>query len=178
MTRPTDTPEEDARIVELYVEHGHGIFPVAGMVGRSPDFVRKRLIANGVPRRKPGEYESWLTLDYELLEKTAKLYARGFSSPQIARAMGCAETTVRYRLKRFGVERRTLSEAQMIRGQRRFKVDAEEVVRMYVEDKMSIREIARTRGVTRWAIKQQLRRRGVRFRSLSEAGRLAYNRGR
>lgn len=115
----TATLTEDQQIFELY-DQGYGVQRIGERIGRSGEFVWRRLKAMGVKLRKPGGgHSGHFRIPHDVMDRTITLYRAGCSLAEVARETGVAPDTVKFRLRQFGVERRSLSEAQRLAHQKR-----------------------------------------------------------
>ena len=116
-------------------------------------------------------------------EDIAKLYfEQKLSSTQIAPLVGMSQSGVSYYLRSHGFVPRTRGEATKIAiriyGRQNKNIDRQQVVKMYVEDKMTAADIGKKVGLTAGAIYSILKVRGVKTRSFKEAHYTKYPLGR
>ena len=122
--------ETQARMVRMYVHEGGTLRSVAEATFWSQTQVRRVLLANGVQLRARGAASLMARgrqiSNDEVLRRTS-LYARGLSLQEVANVCGVTLTAVHNTLKREGVPRRTLDDAQRLayeRGRRVPAIDA------------------------------------------------------
>lgn len=107
-------------------------------------------------------------------KKLKELYRhRKMSSPEIARIYRCVQSTVRQRLREYGIRIRTKSEANRVRYN--INISKKELKNLYLHRKLSSPEIAKIYHCSPNAIRDLLRKFRIKVRTKSEAIRLRYN---
>lgn len=155
-TRPLD----DEEVIRLYTVERRYMAEIAQALGVSVGAVRRRLLARGVPLRTRSE-NLRMPLDED---EIVRLYVQEHkSTTEIGRLLGVDRSVILNRLVRLGVERRTSGEAH------RLSLDDSEIVRLYVDERMSTVEIAHRLGTNDVTILKRLRACGVERRSRSES---------
>ena len=99
------------------------------------------------------------------------------SSTEIAKKLGLKRHIVISRLRFAGVTMRTQKESIIVRDIRT-NIPRNEMVSMYVDKKMSMRQIGDEVGLTIGAVQSILRSRKVKFRSVKEGYNLRFPEGR
>lgn len=103
-----------------------------------------------------------------------KLYLeKKMSSPEIARIYKCNHTTIRSRLREYGIQVRTQLEARRIRS--KINISKKELKKLYSEQKRSSPAIAKIHFCSPEYIRHLLRKYGIKIRTKSEAIRLLCN---
>jgi len=101
-------------------------------------------------------------------EELRKLYEdEKLSLSQIADRFGVADETIFYKFKKLGIARRGKSESIRIRflSKRKYQGSLEDLKKMYLEEKLSCRQIAEKLGIGRGAINYALRDSGIKMRT-------------
>jgi transposase len=131
----------------LYVEQGRTVAQVAEVLGIGRGTAHNWLRAAGVELRPSPSKRRDDVSDDELRE----LYVtERLSAPDIAGRIGCGTTTVYHRLEELGIPRRSYSPAQV-------RPDRSELNRLYIEEGLSLRQIAAKFDVTAPAVAGWLR---------------------
>lgn len=100
-------------------------------------------------------------------------YTQKKSAFEIAEIFGCDPTVVYSHMKKSGMQRRPYSEAQKIRYARNgLHLDLAEIVRLYFEEQLTLREVAERLGVCRDTVRKRLLAAGYKLRKRGEARRL------
>ena len=98
---------------------------------------------------------------------------------EVASQLGVGYDVVASRCKKFGWSRAP-SESYRLRAKRRpwfrVQIDDQRARRLYEEGGLSVPEIARVMGCSKQVVRGHLGKFGVKFRCVSEANRLAYQR--
>jgi DNA-binding CsgD family transcriptional regulator/transposase-like protein len=148
------TPE---LLEELYIEQGLTTAEVAERVGGSPARVLAGVRRAGIPTRAPGTPSGrrLIRLTPELLHQ---LYVvEGLSAAQVAERVGGDGKRVWAALVRAGIPRRPRA-----RPPRTLNASREELVVAYVEERVSIDELADRYGVPPFQVRLKLRAEGIR----------------
>ena len=110
-------PVDRAWLVQKYINEGLGTYQIAKLVNRNPKQVFHWLKGYGIPIRqrtwsidadksKPYQQEDWLRNAY---------VTQGKSTGDIASEFGVTEENILFFLRRYGIDRRTVSEARAIK---------------------------------------------------------------
>jgi intein-encoded DNA endonuclease-like protein len=100
-----------------------------------------------------------------------KLYLhKKLSSSQIAKIYNCTPCCVRYKLRKFKIPIRSLSDAMIV--DRGINISKKELKKLYLEDKLSTIKIARFYRCNDETIRQRLQKFGIPVRSKFEANRI------
>jgi DNA-directed RNA polymerase specialized sigma24 family protein len=111
--------DQQDRIIELY-KLGFSIRQVANRTHVSMSCVVNYLNQNNIKRRPPGGWAlNAKRLPYDEVAKTVLLYKHGWSTNEIAKALGIAHSTVRFRLQKAGVPLRPRAESCKLRWERK-----------------------------------------------------------
>lgn len=105
-------------------------------------------------------------------EKIIELYKEGKSTTEIAKIVGITHRTVIKHLSHCGVDRRTLSQSHFIKNNKQFPEelkDFQTVYDLYVERRLSKKDIAEQFDVSPNVVNRALKELGIQKRSLSEA---------
>jgi len=101
-------------------------------------------------------------------DRLKELYEeRGLSQAQIAELYGCDPTTISNKMHAYGIPSRTLSAAAIL--QRGVNIPRGELEDSYEKQSLSIREIARLYGYADGTVRNQMRKYGIKGRSMSKA---------
>lgn len=100
------------------------------------------------------------------VKRALEMYDHGLKTSQIGRVLGCHPTSILYHLKRSGyklprtawLKQRATLEAEQALSDEQIAVRDREMVRMYMEERMSFREIGRRIGKTHNNVGRILRR--------------------
>lgn len=128
---------------------------IARMAGCSYAAVRRALLSQGIDIRRSGSAPISELRDKEWLKKRIDA---GDSAGDIARALGCAEATVRTALQSAGSRPALVRWRSPALDDRSFLEDA------YVRDGRSVRSIAQEVSCTKDAVLQSLRKHGIPIR--------------
>jgi intein-encoded DNA endonuclease-like protein len=107
-------------------------------------------------------------IDKVSARKSRELYwQRKMSSPEIAKIYHCHQTTIRRRLKRYGIRIRTKSEARINYGG--VKIAKEQLKKLYLDKKMTAFEISKKFHCCQRTVLNKLLEYGIPIRTISEA---------
>ena len=95
------------------------------------------------------------------------------SSRQIAKIYQCYQGTIWWKLKKYGIKRRTNSEARKLVF--KINIPKEELEKLYSKRKLSSPEIAKVYHCVPGTVRRILRKYGIKVRTKTEAKRLFYN---
>lgn len=177
---------DDEELAAMYRE-GLSANKIAHQAGCSVATVLVRLQAGGVARRSSSEA---MLLDRGVQisdEQLRELYVKKrLSAGDIAQQVECTSTTIYRHLKRAGIPRRSTSEAQAlawVHGKctpklRTIPLTDKQLRAMYIDEQMSISDIARRVGCSLTTISQRLSAAGIPARALNQALRLAVLQGK
>lgn len=139
-------PETEVQVIELYRDLEYTVYEVADRTGVCRDTVSAILKRNRVKVRDRSEAQAGRlkTLTHEDLKKTEFLYDNlALSSSEAGAALGISESSVRMRLKRSGVSRRSKSEAvTLLRAKQRGETRADVGRRRYAEREIVVSGVA------------------------------------
>jgi intein-encoded DNA endonuclease-like protein len=100
-----------------------------------------------------------------------KLYLhKGLSSSQIAKIYNCTPCCIRYKLRKFKIPIRSVSEAMMV--DRGINISQEELRKLYLKKKLSTYKIAKLYRCNEETIRERLHKFGIPIRPRSEANRI------
>lgn len=170
------TPEELERIREMYVEMGISTTDIAAELGRTTEFVWRHLKEMGV--KLDGKSRPRPRLPYDVLERTAELYRSGMTMAEVGRETGVSTSTVWYRLRQFGQERRTSAETVSSRPRPRTRHDLHEmvvVVRLY-RSGLSLAQVSAETGMPPSKVRRRLLWAGERRRTWRQARQIVLER--
>ena len=166
------------KIIELYIETDRSIVDVADEIGVGPNTLRRSIKYHGLETKSRGRTDS----DYTTEELAELYFEEGKSCYEVAEIADMSHGGVARRLKRNGYELRNRGEATSMAdrtyGNEKEGIDTDEIIDMYVNNKMSMVEIAEEVGLTRGAVGSRLYQAGVETRSESEALEIKYPDGR
>ena len=89
------------------------------------------------------------------------------SSPEVAKIYRCNQTTIRRRLKKYGIKIRNMSEAMKI--YKRVEISKEELRKLYLKEKVTTSEIAKNFNCCQRTILNKLLEYHIPIRTISEA---------
>lgn len=150
-------PEDELK--RLYLEEKLDATKIAKHFGVSTNVITSRLRKLGVKIRGSANKSPLKGKEGEVVA----LYKRGVPSTEIAKKYGVNTTTIFTLLQREGVE---------IRDSHTYHkktVDEKLVVRLYVDDMLSLSQVAEKVGISRMSVSNILDRNGISRRSKSEA---------
>lgn len=148
----TPRPPEPATLRRLYTDEGLTVAAVAARLGVAHGTAHKWLIAAGVPMRPPLATTRTDIDD----EDIRRLYtSEGQTAAEIAAHLGCPTTTVYNRLQRLGVPRRPALPRQ------RARPTDDELRRLYEDEGLSLRQLARRFSVSAQAVRNWLVAAGI-----------------
>ena len=176
----------DDELAAMYRE-GLSANKIARHVGCSVATVLARLQVTGISRRSSSE-AMFLDRGVNISDQQLReLYVKKrLSAADIARKFGCTDTTIYRRLDAAGIPRRSTSEAQAlawVHGKctpkpRTIPLTDKQLREMYIDEQMSISDIARRVGCSPMTVSQRLRAAGIPTRALSQALRLTVLQGK
>lgn len=159
----------------LYEVQSMSLREVAMATGRPRSTVRWHLATAGVEMRPPYlPVRPCRRISYEQEVRTVALYASGLSMRQVGVEVGASTNAVRERLRAAGVQARTQVDGHARRMAEGF-IDAETndlLVRLYRDERLSMKQVGERAGVTPETVRRALRRRGEPVRSLADATRI------
>lgn len=95
------------------------------------------------------------------------------SAPQVAEILGCEPQVIYARMKKHGMQRRSYSEAHQLRGdQKDSDVNDAEIVRLYFEEHLSLKDVSEQLGITIYNVQKRLRDQGYKTRNKADSQRL------
>lgn len=151
---------------EQYCERGRTMEQIADEVGVSVYLVRKWMQEHEIDRRSPAE--SQVDGDLELLDDEEWLreqyYEREKTLKEIADEVGLSEKTVRNRMKRYDIERRSPVESR-VDGDLELLDDEEWLREQYCDKEKTTYEIADEVGLSRSVVTKRLKRHDIEIRS-------------
>ena len=141
---PTDMWEHVPEVIHLYTENGLSLKEIGERFGRSHVAVINLLEAAGVRRRSGGWRSHWPWRDAEQrTQEIARVYVQeGLSLEQVAARFDLNRITVRRILQKAGVPRRPTGRRPGWRS-RTLKQRDEDIVRLRIEDSLTLKEIGR-----------------------------------
>lgn len=145
---------------ELYKDRGLTDAEISEKLGCSPSCVTQWRDRLGI--------DSDHAVDERLdnKDKLEKLYKKeGLSTYEIAGKFDCCEYSVRQRLKKFNIERRSASSDYA----HDLLSDSDELERLYVDERLSTLEIAERVDTTPSGVRYWMRQHGIDSRTISEA---------
>lgn len=137
-------------LVHLYQDKGRSVRDLAKLSGMSTGGVRWNL------KRAGCEIRSKLHPEIATAD-LVRLYERGLSPERISEQIGMRPNSIRYRLKEVGELRE--------KGWGKRKTPTPILIRLYVEEMLSLKELAKRTGMSKCAIRSRLVRAGVERRS-------------
>ena len=155
IARPRPEIDRD-RLEKLYVQEGRSLRHIGGIFGVSPSFVRSELQRLDIPLHGLKRYR----FDQHLLYK---LYVTdGMLMSEIAKKLGCSVSTVENEIIRNGITDRHPTAAR-----RTPKFTHEELHGLYIEEGLSVQQIAERGGcvaetIRYWLVKHGIPRRQYR----------------
>ena len=156
MTKEKPTKEELERV---YLNEGNSIRDTAKKLGKGYTTVHRWLIKYDIPLRGS-------SLAEPSKEELEKWYVdEKLASPAIAEKLGVSNSTVTLFLEKNGIKRRTRSEAQLPRHF--IEPSKEDLEGMYLERKMTIKEIKNTLGVSTPFVRRLLQKYGIPVKDFS-----------
>jgi transposase-like protein len=154
VTVPATKPNA-AMLRRLYSDTGMRLSELGVRFGVSPQTVLKWLEAASVPRRA-GAISVRTDLDNDDIRR---LYVDGgCTAAEIAQQLGCAPSTVYHRLSRMGVSRRLPA------PRHRSRPDETTLRRLYIEQGLTLRQVALRYAVSPQAVHGWLRAAGIQRR--------------
>jgi hypothetical protein len=96
-------------------------------------------------------------------------WGQGMCLREIGEECGICTKTVLNRMKSYGIESRTLSEARLVNSAKLPKLPKKELVQMYCDEKMSAVEIAKEIGVADVTVGAWMKSYGIKPRTISES---------
>jgi transposase len=147
--------QDPERLRRLYIDERRTVGEVAEVLGVARSTAHNWLRAAGIDLRpSPSKRRDDISDD-----RLRELYVGDqLSAPDIAQQFGCATTTVYHRLDQLGIPRRP-------KGCSAARPDKSELARLYIEQGLSLREIASRRGVTAPAVAGWLRHYNISARA-------------
>jgi DNA-directed RNA polymerase specialized sigma24 family protein len=177
---------DDREIATMY-KRGLSSKQIADQLGCSPATVLERLRDAGVAIRSRSQ-AMLLDRGVQLSKgELDKLYVKEQrSAADIAGKFGCTTTTIYRRLAAAGIRRRSTAEAQVVAWRQgkctpkpRTVTPSDSKLRvMYIDQQLSISDIAKHVGCSLMAVQKRLRAAGIPERPLSQAQRLAITQGK
>jgi len=162
---PEEEVQRDQEIVRLYVEEGLSLEKAGARLGLTSERVRQKLERRGVSPRNGScrlTHEQQARRDQEIV----RLYVEeGLSLKKIGARFGLSDFAVRHILERAGVTRRAGGLCHLLRDQQMHR--NREIVRLYVEESLTGKELGARFGLSETGISYTLRRAGVHRRSPS-----------
>lgn len=142
-----DPWQDKDTLQRLYHGEGMSMQEVGDQLGVSMSTVRHWMIRHGIPRDTPDQELDGAWKDEDVLREL--YYEEGLGMGEIGDRLGCSNVTVANWMDRFGLERRSQSEAQ-----RRYDelADGEWLREKYVEGEMTAPEVAELIGCTKSAV--------------------------
>ena len=160
---PQYLKERSDEMVRLYTGEGLTLRQLSERFGISHERARQILMKAGVVRRRVG-----VSITPDRVQELARLYSEGgLTLRQLGGRFDISGERVSHILEEAGVRPRRIGESVTPEGLARRTVEA---VRLYVEERLSLREIATRLGLTHPTVIRTLERAGVRRRSSSKLG--------
>lgn len=161
-----------SKIKNMYLKKGLSQQKIASVLGLNQATVSKILIKEGVRSRMTTRknYTPYNKKDIGR-EKLKELYLKNnFSTHKIAKLVGVKQITVFRWLKKYGIERRNLSQAQFrFRGKIVKKPTKQELYKLYILEKKGEPHIAKMLKTDTTTISNWLKEYGIKRRSAMEA---------
>ncbi len=154
------------QIVDLYFNQRKGSYEIAGIVGRSANYVRCVLKRNGYTLRTPSQWSKIRNKRFENVDFYDLYVTQKLDAPKIAKIICCNLQSVYYYLKRRGIIRRDYSQSKLVLEKRKLKSIL--LGELYSNQKKTMREIAKELGCSSSCVKVSLKRQNVKSRSKSE----------
>ena len=100
-------------------------------------------------------------------EELQRMYCdEGMSAPEIAKEISVSDSTIYRRMEKYGINSRTISESLLIKP---CFIKKEELQQMYIDKEMSMYEIAKSIGVSYYAVFYMMKKYGIESRTISES---------
>ena len=151
----------------LYWKEKKALTEIAKIFKVHHEKIRRLMKKYGIPIRSRLE---GILLKKKLKVGKKKLYElywkKGMKLEDIGKLFGVSAQTVRRALQKYGIRRRTYSEARAI--QRR-KISSKELKTLYLSRKMSLKKLARYIGTRPSTVREMLIKRGIKLRRHGEA---------
>ena len=145
-------PPEPAALRRLYTDEGLTVAAVATRLGVAHGTAHKWLLAAGIPMRPPATTPR---IDVDDDDIRRRYTSEGQTAAEIAAHLGCPATTVYDRLQRLGVPRRPPVPRQPTRP------TDDELRRLYSDDNLSLRQLAKRFSVSPQAVRNWLMAAGI-----------------
>ena len=158
-------------VIRMYVDEKKGANTIAKALGTHPSKIYDILKEHNIPRRSRSEaqrlrnYPS-LANDERLKPIVVRLYCdEGLTLIKVGKRLGVSGAAVRNWMEQWGIPRRKKPN----NNPKWTQLPADEVVRLYVDEQISLQEVAHRFNVSSPVIKRVLEHRGVPRRTPSEA---------
>ena len=174
----------------LYWDEGKSAEEIGRIFGVRGSVVQEWMKKYGIPLRSRSEsqkkrWEKRKVKEHPILKKNIlyKLYwEQGKSVIEIGKELGVSEATVRKYMKRYGIPRRSRSEANTLRWKKQRKregkvidLSKELLEKLYVQQRKSTVEIGKQLGISPSTVRDLLRKYNIPIRDLSDAIRNIYD---
>jgi hypothetical protein len=158
------TTEDLSNVVRVYRDEGLSLAQVGSAFGHRPDWARARVLATGVPMRRPGERGHRTEEDSGLdVERLTRWYADGLTLAEISHRTGGSRAKVTAGLRAYGVEIRS-------RRRRTTTPTPDQLRELYVDQHLTLAQVAARLGCSNRRVAARLAAAGVALRA---AGRPA-----
>lgn len=156
----------------MYVLEGKTSTEISKIYGCYPGIVVQYLSKYNIPKRRGGNVKGKPLPDRVKIsiDVLTDLYEiQKLSSDAIAEMFGCKNTSVLYKLRKYGIRVRQCNETKKgAPSHNKIKLDRSRIISLYNKDGASINDVARQVGVSNYVIRSRLIEYGVAIKPLTE----------
>lgn len=159
-------------LYRMYVVEGKTSTEISEVYNCYPAAVIQYLAKVNIPRRRGGNTKGKPLPDRFKIsrEELVELYEnKRLSSTAIAEMFGCQNTSILYKLRKYGIRIRHCNETKKgVTNGRKIPIDVDSIKWMYVIENKSMAEIAKNIGIGAAVVKSRLEEHGVPIKPLSQ----------
>lgn len=161
-------------LMELYLGKSLSTYEIAVLVGKDPTTVYHWLIKHDIPIRSKAE--AWTNRKRpEWVEMLPEL-VKTKNAQDIAEQFGVKYHTVQYHIKKLGLNGTRVSQGMLEKkGKKRHRYTKDQLVELYVTQKLSLAQIGEQYGVTAATVMRDMRRFEIPSRDKVEASILSWD---